>query len=126
MECHTVMAALPFDRAAVSVRFAISTLGKQRLYKKVMLLTDEYIDQKLNIGSVISHSNGDILLTLVTQQELRFRRSKHSQSSPLSTFAFQIGQEWLLFDLSGVKDRYASSFKATIGLAYIRSIHKQA
>lgn len=29
MECYTVMTALPFDRAAVSVRFTISTVGKQ-------------------------------------------------------------------------------------------------
>lgn len=38
-----------------------------------MLLTDEYIDQTLNAKSVIPYSDGDILLTLVTQQELRFR-----------------------------------------------------
>lgn len=50
MECYAVMTALPFDRAAISVRFTISTAGKQSSYKKVTLLTDEYIDRKLKVS----------------------------------------------------------------------------
>lgn len=73
MECYAVMTALPFDRAAISVRFTISTAGKQSLYKKMTLLTDEYIDQKLKVSVSNLGFRRQHLLTLVTQQELCFR-----------------------------------------------------
>lgn len=73
MECYAVMTALPFDRAAISVRFTISTAGKQSLYKKMTLLTDEYIDRKLKVSVSNLGFRRQHLLTLVTQQELCFR-----------------------------------------------------